>query len=213
MCMSYPTNKPLNLPGFKLDIDDGELYYVPSWLSKTESIQLYKTFKDELAWQQDQLLVFGKWHPIPRLQAWYGEPEASYKFSGQSFTPRTWHAELSLLRQRLLAIGVSTNAVLANFYRDGHDKMGWHSDNERSLGIRATIASISLGAARTLQLKHKVTGKRIDLLLESGSLLIMAGEMQQYWLHALPARKAVTQGRINLTYRLVNSAENAWSRI
>lgn len=200
-----PSNA-LNLQNFSLNIADGELYYLPSWLAQHEANELYEIFKDQLAWQQDQLRVFGKWHPIPRLQAWYGDSEAIYKFSGQRFAPRAWHPQLAILRQRLLRIGISTNAVLANYYRNGQDKMGWHRDNERSLGVQPTIASVSLGTARTFQLKHKVSGERVDILLESGSLLIMAGDMQQHWLHALPMRKGVTSGRINLTYRLVNTS-------
>jgi alkylated DNA repair dioxygenase AlkB len=45
--------------------------------------------------------------------------------------------------------------VLLNLYRNGVDSMGWHSDDERELGERPVIASVSLGATRRFRLRHK----------------------------------------------------------
>lgn len=189
---------------YRIDIVDAELYYVPNWLSQHDCVSnWYQQLADELAWQQDEIKVFGKLHRIPRLQAWYGDAEASYRYSGQSMQPRPWSSSLSRLRHALAHDQLVFNSVLANWYRDGHDKMGWHSDNESELGRNPTIASISVGSSRTFQLKHRITSKRIDLELEDGSLLIMAGAMQHFWQHALPARKRISQGRINLTFRQV----------
>ena len=51
--------------------------------------------------------------------------------------------------------GLTFNSMLANLYRDGHDSLAWHSDDETSLGPEPTIASISFGDMRTFQLRKK----------------------------------------------------------
>ena len=190
----------------QIAIQDGTLYYIPDWLSRARADHLFECLKSELEWQQGNVKVYGRWHPIPRLQAWYGDPSAIYAYSGKPLTPKPWHPELSHLREDLAKVGISCNAVLANLYRDGNARVGWHSDNEKELGQHPVIASISLGSTRTFQLKHKRTNERIDLEVESGSLLLMAGATQDNWLHALPQRKRITESRINLTYRMVESS-------
>jgi alkylated DNA repair dioxygenase AlkB len=79
--------------------------------------------------------------------------------------------------------------------------MAWHSDNEPELDSAGIIASLSFGATRTFQLKHKQTGEKIDIKLETGSLLLMDMESQVYWLHQLKKEIKVKEPRINLTFR------------
>jgi alkylated DNA repair dioxygenase AlkB len=106
------------------------------------------------------------------------------------------------------ACGRPFNSVLLNLYRNGVDSMGWHSDDERELGERPVIASVSLGATRRFRLRHK---KRTDVEpvvvdLEHGSLLIMRGETQRFWKHQLPKTRKVSESRLNLTFRSVRAA-------
>lgn len=202
-------SQPIDFSGlqaYKLDIEDGLLFYLPNWLSLPQAESLYVELKHELCWSQDQVFVYGKWHDIPRLQAWYGDSDTGYQYSGKTLTPLPWTPGLQMLRHRIEALGLPINSVLANWYRNGLDKMGWHSDNEKELGAEPAIASVSLGSTRSFHLKHKSTGQRINLELSSGSLLVMAGTMQAHWQHALPQRKRVEQGRINLTFRHVQQA-------
>jgi len=79
--------------------------------------------------------------------------------------------------------------------------MGWHSDDERDLVRGGTIASISLGAARKFAFKHRHSKETVSLELEHGSLLVMRGETQRYWLHRLPPTQRVSSPRVNLTFR------------
>ena len=83
--------------------------------------------------------------------------------------------------------------------------MGWHSDDEKEMEKDGVIASLSVGAERKFSFKHKITKEKIDIMLQSGSLLVMKGETQRYWLHQLPKTKKVDQPRINLTFRKLNS--------
>ncbi|RUO32261.1 alpha-ketoglutarate-dependent dioxygenase AlkB [Aliidiomarina sedimenti] len=195
----------IELQPYRVDIPDGDLFYIPGWLTRDESNRYYSKLSQTLEWQQDRIQVFGKWHLIPRLQAWYGDSEANYQYSGRALAPNPWTHELAVLRTRLSESGVTSNSVLANWYRNGEDRMGWHSDNEPELGPAPTIASVSLGATRCFQLRHKSSRQRIDIELENGSLLIMGGQLQRHWQHGLPTRKRCLEGRINLTFRQVNS--------
>ena len=102
-------------------------------------------------------------------------------------------------------VDIKFNSVLANLYRDGSDSNGWHSDNEKELGENPIIASLSLGASRKFKLRNNRNGENVDLILENGSLLIMAGSTQAYWKHAVPKTKQNVFPRINLTYRVVNN--------
>lgn len=81
--------------------------------------------------------------------------------------------------------------------------MGWHSDNEKSLGSKPIIASLSIGTSRIMLFKHKKTKKISKLSLENGSLLLMKGNTQEEWLHSIPKRKNILNSRINLTFRLI----------
>ena len=83
--------------------------------------------------------------------------------------------------------------------------MGWHSDDEKTLGKNNTIASLSFGAERKFSFKHKQTKQTVSLVLEHGSLLIMKDVTQSNWLHSLPKSNKIMQPRINLTFRIINN--------
>ncbi len=183
-----------------------------------EADRLLAALQAGLDWRRDRVRVFGREHPIPRLHCWYGDTNAAYRWSGLHMAPQPWPAVLATLRERLeVAAGAPFNAVLANLYRDGRDSMGWHADDEAELGSRPVIASISLGAARDFVLRPRRraravhAGKITDgaerapvrLSLPHGSLLLMTGDTQANWQHALPKRLRITDPRINLTYRYI----------
>jgi alkylated DNA repair dioxygenase AlkB len=81
--------------------------------------------------------------------------------------------------------------------------VSWHADNEPGLGPEPVIASISLGAVRRFQLRHRRRTERVALDLPHGSCLIMAGATQHHWLHQLPKIARPVGQRINLTFRLM----------
>ena len=158
----------------------------------------------ELDWRQDEINLYGKQVLIPRLQAWYGDKESFYQYSGLSLAPIPWTESLSILKDKIEKnTQFEFNSMLANLYRDQKDSVAWHSDDEEELGLQPTIASFSLGAERVFQLKHKITGERFKLPLQSGSLLIMAGDTQKYWQHAVLKQQRQIGPRINLTFRKI----------
>jgi alkylated DNA repair dioxygenase AlkB len=105
------------------------------------------------------------------------------------------------------ASGESFNSVLLNYYRDHRDSMGFHSDDERELGPRPTIASLSLGEERTFILKSKADKslRPVRLKLNSGSLLVMKGDTQTNWKHAIHKETRPCGPRINLTFRYIHA--------
>ncbi len=190
--------------GCRLDLPDADIWLLENWVPEEAQGPLMSCLQQELHWEQPQITVFGRRHPIPRLNAWYGDPGCHYGYSGHRLPLHSWHPQLAELRQRLQQGGLVVNSVLANWYRDGNDSNGWHSDDERELGRNPLIVSLSLGETRSFHLRHKQRrAPNRQLLLPSGSLLIMAGTTQHCWQHSLPKTRRVCGDRLNLTFRYV----------
>lgn len=188
-----------------LKLDPAEVFLLDGFLAAPESQDLFETFHRETSWRQDRIRVMGKEHPLPRLQAWYGDP-VDYVWSGVRMSPQPWTPALQGLRARVeAATGAAYSSVLLNLYRDGRDTVAWHADDEPGLVPGAPIASVSLGAARDFQLRRSWmgawAGPPITVPLPPGSLLVMGGETQRHWRHALPRRRRTAGARINLTFR------------
>lgn len=181
--------------------------YSPHWLQTPQANQLMASLCKSLQWEEGQIRMFGQWLSIPRQHAWYGDTQASYGWSGQRAEPLPWVPELEQLRQALQQDSSALfNGVLANLYRDGQDCMHWHSDDEAELGQQPLVAAISLGAERRFSLRHKGrTYPTHRLQLGHGSLLLMGGDCQHDWQHALPRSARVDKPRISLTYRYIHT--------
>lgn len=181
--------------------------YTPNWLQASQAAPLMAKLGKSLQWEKGQIRMFGKWLSIPRQHAWYGDAQANYGWSGQRAEPLPWAPELEQLRQALQQdTGALFNGVLANLYRDGEDCMHWHSDDETELGRQPLVAAISIGAERRFSLRHKSRAYPTHRLqLGHGSLLLMGGDCQHDWQHALPRSTRVDKPRISLTYRYIHS--------
>jgi alkylated DNA repair dioxygenase AlkB len=179
---------------------DGAVFLYPDALPPAAADRLLAALRDGIAWRQEVATMMGRRVAIPRLTAWHGA--AGYVYSGIRLTPAPWTPPLLELKALAEAIARQPfNSVLLNLYRDGRDSVSWHADNEPGLGRNPTIASLSLGAVRRFQLKHRRCPERLTLDLPHGSCLIMAGATQHHWLHQLPKTKAPVGPRINLTFR------------
>lgn len=193
----------------QLNIRDADIRLCQAYLSQARADALFEVLRRAINWRRDRVRVFGRCYPIPRLHQWYADAGLDYRWSGLNMEPEPWFEELESLRDDIAAVvGAPLNSVLANLYRDGSDSMGWHADDEPELGKRPIIVSLSLGAARDFVLRHRNRGPRTPnrcLRLANGSLLVMAGDTQKFWQHALPKRRRITRSRINLTFRQVVS--------
>lgn len=158
-----------------------------------------------IEWKQEPITIYGRTVMQPRLTAWYGDPGKIYSYSGITMQPRAWTPALLKIKQRIETVSpVVFNSALLNLYRDQHDSMGWHRDNEKELGINPVIGSVSFGAPRTFQFRHyNDKSLRQSLELTHGSLLLMKGETQHHWEHSLPKRSREMGVRVNVTFRVI----------
>ncbi|MGH8922316.1 MAG: alpha-ketoglutarate-dependent dioxygenase AlkB family protein [Actinomycetes bacterium] len=178
---------------------DGEARLYPDFLEPTRADELLAALRADLDWSQEDAHLFGRDVRLPRLTAWYGD--VGYRYSGVTHPPAAWPASLDALRRRVAEMVPMPNSALANLYRDGRDSVSWHADDEPEFGERPVIASVSLGATRRFALRHRRTGERVSVELPHGSLLVMAGDCQHRWHHAIPKTARPVGARINVTFR------------
>lgn len=176
----------------------------PQFLCQASAASLLTTLKRDLSWRQQPIQLFGRQVMQPRLIDFYGDRGTQYRYSGLVLEAAGWPDALCKLRERLAeACGIRFNSVLCNLYRGGNDSMGWHADNERELGPEPTIASLSLGSTRRFLLRPRRGGRSIEFRPQSGSLLLMGGDLQRHWHHQVPKTARPIGERINLTFRQV----------
>ncbi len=160
----------------------------------------------ETPWRQENVTVWGKTFRQPRLVAWYGDSGHAYRYSGVNLDPLPWIDRISGIKNRVEALVKHRfNSVLLNYYRDQNDSMGLHSDDEKELGPRPVIASISMGAERAFLLKSKMDSKAkvVRLPLASGSFLLMKGDTQSNYKHGIGKERRAIGPRVNLTFRVI----------
>ncbi len=191
-----------------IPLPDGECCLVDPFIESNQAERFFKSIRQAAIWHQPRVKIFGKTMLSPRLAAWHGDADAVYAYGGQVNQPLPWFPALREARDMVCDYtGARFNSVLINMYRDGDDAMGWHADNEAELAPGAAIASLSLGAARNFSMRHK---RRTDLapvniMLRHGALLVMKGDTQRHWRHAVPRTKQAVRARINLTFRLIEA--------
>jgi alkylated DNA repair dioxygenase AlkB len=185
-----------------IPFEDGHLAWMSQLPLPWTNAEVMARLLHETDWREETVVVYGKRHLQPRLSAWYGD--AAYSYSGLRLEAAPLSPLLESLRAAVqAATGHGFNSVLLNYYRNERDSMGMHSDDEPELGPQPAIASLSFGAARTFIMKHKYNKKTVRVELTDGSLLLMAGETQKYWLHGINKMTRPSEGRINLTFRKI----------
>lgn len=222
------------LQGYKVSVPRGELLYIEQFFNKKTSDRVLEYFQENdtvdwrcakwadmtaealskiqfkhIKWKQDSIRLYGKIIPLPRLTSWYGDSGKSYTYSGITSHPHEWNECLSYLKNKIeQCSGVTFNSVLLNWYRDGEDYLNWHADDEKELGKNPIIASANFGETRDFVIRRNENeAEKIKLPLKHGTLLVMQGELQHFWQHAVPKRKKVAGSRFNLTFRRINFAE------
>lgn len=162
----------------------------------------------DIEFEQKHINMFGKLVPLPRLTAFCADTEHEYKYSGIVNSAQIWPPYFNNIAIRLNNLGVQLmpnskvpNCCFINYYRNGNDYIGWHSDNEMSSYFANPIFSISLGDERTFEIKNKATDQITKVLLKNGSLAVMYGtKFQERYQHKIP-KSTSNKLRINLTFR------------
>ena len=190
---------PVNLSP---ELGTSNIVFWPNWLSGAEADQLLSRAIEQTEWRQDNIRIAGKIIPVPRLQNWFGDPATSYTYSGiclQAVSFPDWMEQLRLSVEG--QTGQPFNRALVNYYRHGRDSVDWHADDEKALGPAPVIASVSLGAERVFQLRHKLSREKLSISLPHGSLLLMGAGIQQHWQHRLAKVGDLQEPRVNFTFR------------
>jgi alkylated DNA repair dioxygenase AlkB len=196
----------VNLPP-NLIPHNGEAYLFPAFLPKPEADKYLTDLLVNIPWKHQAIKIFGRQVLQPRLTAWFADDLSSYRYSGLTVIADPWNDDLLRLRNKIREFtGIYFNSALLNLYRDGADSVGWHRDNEKVLGEEPVIAALSLGGMRSFLFRNYINkSEKIKITLASGSLLLMKGDLQQHWEHALPKSASQMDKRINITFRQVKN--------
>jgi alkylated DNA repair dioxygenase AlkB len=197
MDLFAPDHLPTAIP-----IEDGELTFLAQLPLDFGNDAVLERLIAETDWRAESITLWGKRFLQPRLTAWHGD--ARYTYSGLTLEPLPWTPLLAHIKAAVeTASGRRFNSVLLNYYRDGRDSMGMHSDDEPELGPEPAIASVSFGETRTFILRHKRSKRTVKLDLTSGSMLLMAGATQSNWVHGIDKVSRPLGPRVNLTFRFI----------
>ncbi len=187
----------------QFNLPNAQLVYIPNFFNQQDADLYFKVINTDTKWQHDDITVYGKTYKQPRLTALFGNLNQSYGYSNIVMYPQPFTSTLQSIKEKVEKNSDHEfNTLLINLYRDGNDSNGWHADNEKELGKNPIIASVSFGETRPFHFKHRsFKDQRHKINLQHGSLLIMRGEMQHFWLHQIAKTKKKIQPRINLTFR------------
>lgn len=192
-------NEPPNLLPQQGEVLDYGVIFSPA-----QADRYLHALLSEIPWKSDQVVIFGKTITTARQVAWYGDRNYNYTYSGRTRSALVWTPELAAIKKVVEQhAGASYNSCLLNLYADGSQGMGWHQDNEKELGPNPHIASVSLGAERRFDLRHKESREKVSVALSHGSLIVMKGSTQHYWQHQIAKTTKVTEPRVNLTFRTI----------
>lgn len=192
--------EPINLK-----LKDGDVIYYPAFFTEELSSIYFSTLLKNIDWQQDAITLFGKTHLQPRLTALYANNNIPYTYSNINMYPKVFNQKLLEIKEAIeKELQIDFTSCLANLYRNGQDSNGWHADDEKELGQQPVIASVTFGVERIFHFKHKYEpSHKTKISLQNGSLLVMKGSTQKYWLHQLPKTNKDIGERINLTFRII----------
>ncbi|KQR95620.1 hypothetical protein ASG01_00015, partial [Chryseobacterium sp. Leaf180] len=141
-------------------------------------LNLYRDNNDSVAWR---------------------DKATSNRLGGKECEVNDWTPELLALKNRIEnVIGLKFNFVLLNLYRDNNDSVAWHTDKDSRFGDRPVIASLSMGQTRKFDFRKKDHHQsRYSIPLPEGSLLLMKGNLQEYWEHRIAKSSLPMKERIN----------------
>lgn len=174
-------------------------YTPPGWLFK--HAELHKVLDERLHWIRHD--------NAPRDEYYVARDGRDYAYKAYGGM-RTYHSQpLHPVIQTIWdaverRVDTRFDAVFLNRYADGSDHLGWHSDDGETMDDSRPIAIVSLGAIREIWFRPvKVETADVEkIVLQSGSLTLMARGMQDTHQHRIPkASYAQAGSRISLTFR------------
>ncbi len=172
-----------------VDDESGRIVYYPDVLDVAEAHALFEWLLEHAAWNNETMWMYDRMVDVPRMVARYRIDEL----------PK----ELEFAHARVAALlGASFSSAGLNLYRSGRDSVAWHNDHLAGMPPRPTIALLSLGATRKMQLRTKRRPRTTHAIdLEAGSVLEMSGRSQEFWEHTIPKTPRPVSTRISIAFR------------
>jgi hypothetical protein len=190
--------------------------------TESECISIYENLK-ELSWVRDEYFIYGKMRKEGRDTFFSGDDGVKFKY-GSNIRIGTGHAsvidniQIDIIKYLFsvdtkdmdenaketleLAKTSNYNGCYCNFYNDGNDFIGMHSDKIVSQK-HDLVVTVSFGATRDFVFCNKESKYRKVIPLESGDIVIMGNNCQKYYKHGIPKRLRCKDGRISLTFRVL----------
>ncbi len=169
---------------------NAEVRYIPEVYAPEECARLFALLRGSIEWDATTMWMYDHEVAVPRLTAWYG--------AGDAMPP-----EIEAMRERMCKrFGAPFNAVGLNLYRNERDSVAWHSDKNEHLIANPSVAVLSLGAPREMQIRQKSPPRHtISISLEEGSVLMMRGDAQEHFEHCIPKSQTRSEERISAVFR------------
>lgn len=198
--------------------DGAIVVHFPGWLQgrDIDPDTLYESLSESEHFFRPIIRILNYVGPTPRDQLAVGDDGISrHDYTGTSIPMLSWDsidANVKAIRScitqcdelMMLSKNSVPNSCLLNFYRNGADYVGYHSDKELQ-DKTETVYTITLGKERKFVLQNKSTKEKVTVTPKKGDLLIMTGKTQKLWKHSIPkvSIRNCPEGRISLTYRVL----------
>ncbi len=172
------------------DDERGTIVYYPALLRADESQPLFRHLEATLPWAEETMWMYDRTVDVPRLIA---------RFPDKKDLP----PELREVQTRVEAfLGERFTSVSVQYYRGANDSVAWHNDHRDEMVDLPTIALVSLGATREMQIRSKAVPRQtFSVDLDAGSLIVMSGRSQEFWEHTIPKSKRAVGPRISIALR------------
>lgn len=176
-------------PRVLVDDETGRIAYYPAVFDPDEATQLFRWLLENAPWSSETMWMYDRTVDVPRLVARYAAEDIP--------------APVDAARIRIEAfLGERFTSVGLNYYRDGNDSVAWHNDRIAELPPEPTIALLSLGATRRMQVRTKRRPRTVHGIdLNAGSLFVMSGRSQDFWEHTIAKSPRPTDARISVAFR------------
>jgi len=198
----------------RLSEEDCECVLLENYYTIAECERYLEVLTNEIEWKRQEVTLAhipgeSKTVDEPRLTLFMSDPGISYAYSGRDNVGVGWHPALLEIKKKAERAleecrGVESvvfNSVQLNRYNGPRHTLGLHADNEPDLMKGAPIASVSFGFPRQFRIQHMDDKDEVhNLELSDGSWCVMAGAMQQKYLHGIPVGERGL--RFNLTFRV-----------
>lgn len=170
--------------------DNAKVSYIPKYLNYSK--QLFAELLNNIQWKHFKYEVYDKIVTSPRLM--------NIIDLKKKITYKKILLFKHLLKQVEKLTKTNFNYAVLNYYRNGQDYIGYHSDREVKPG--QIVVSVSLGSARRFHLKHRFRSNvKYTFMLADGDILILNDAAIKYsYKHSVP-KMANVGPRINITFR------------